>query len=104
MDDSWELYNENLPNTTVMELEAVYGTNTLRGTTWGRGLWEYSLPDRENHPSILKTYISNQPTDVQPKQGIDQFVSSLIEYDGDLSSVYVEWSTDAASGTFAICA
>ena len=34
MDDSWELYNENLPNTTVMELEVVYGTNTLRGTTW----------------------------------------------------------------------
>jgi hypothetical protein len=81
-----------------MELEVVYGTNTLRGTTWGRGLWEYSLPDRENYPSILKTYISNQPTDVQPKQGIDQFVSSLIEYDGDLGSVYVEWSTDTASG------
>ena len=98
MDDSWELYNENLPNTTVMELEVVYGTNTLRGTTWGRGLWEYSLPDRENYPSILKTYISNQPTDLQPKQGIDQFVSSLIEYDGDLSSVYVEWSTDTTSG------
>ena len=95
--DTWELYNENLPNTTVMELEVVYGSNTLRGTTWGRGVWEYSLAERENYPSIRTTSISNQPTDTQPKEEIDQFVTSTIEYDGDLNSVYVEWSTDSNS-------
>ena len=96
-EDSWELYNENLPNTTVMELEVVYGSNTLRGTTWGRGVWEYSLAGRENYPSIRTTSISNQPTDTQPKEGIDQFVTSTIDYEGTLSSVYVEWVTESSS-------
>ena len=96
-EDSWQLYNENLPNTTVMELEVVYGSNTLRGTTWGRGVWEYSLAGREDYPSIKKTSISNQPTDTQPKEGIDQFVSSTIDYDGNLNSVYVEWVTQSGS-------
>ena len=96
-ENSWELYNENLPNTTVMELEVVYGSNTLRGTTWGRGVWEYSLAGRENYPSIITTSISNQPTDTQPKEGIDQFVSSTIDYEGNLNSVYVEWVTESSS-------
>jgi photosystem II stability/assembly factor-like uncharacterized protein len=96
-ENSWELFNENLPNTTVMELEVVYGSNTLRAATWGRGLWEYSLDERENFPSILTTAISNKPTDTQPKEGIDQFVTSTIESDSDLSSVYIEWSTDSNS-------
>ena len=97
--NSWELYNENLPNTTVMELEVVYGSNTLRATTWGRGVWEYSLSGRKPHPSILTTTISNPPTDIQPKQGIDQFVTSTIEFDGELNSVYLEWSTYSSFGT-----
>ena len=94
---SWELYNENLPNTTMMELEVVYGSNTLRGTTWGRGVWEYSLAGRENYPSIRTTTISNQPTDTQSKEGLEQFITSTIDFDGDLSSVYVEWSTQSES-------
>ena len=71
----------------------------MRGTTWGRGVWEYSLVGRENYPSIKTTTISNQPTDTQPKEGLDQFVTSTIEFDGDLSSVYVEWSTQSDSDT-----
>jgi hypothetical protein len=80
-----------------MELEVVYGSNTLRGTTWGRGVWEYSLAGRENYPSIRTTSISNQPTDTQPKEGIDQFVTSTIDYEGNLNSVYVEWVTESSS-------
>lgn len=92
-DTNWELFNENLPNTTAMELEIVYGSNTLRAATWGRGLWEYSLSGREVYPSILTTRISNQPSDNQPKEGIEQFVTSTIEYEGTLANVYVEWSS-----------
>ena len=101
-DNNWELFNQNLPNTTVMELEVVYGSNSLRATTWGRGLWEHSLSGREGFPSILRTSISNQPTETQPKQGIDQFVTSVIEYDGDLSDVFVEWYTESNSGTISM--
>jgi photosystem II stability/assembly factor-like uncharacterized protein len=97
-ENTWELYNENLPNTTIMELEVVYGSNTLRATTWGRGVWECSLAGRENYPSIKTTRISNQPTEYQPKESLEQFVNSLIQYDEELINVYVEWLTDTSSG------
>ena len=57
---SWELFSDDLPNTTAMELEVIYGSNTLRAATWGRGLWESTLSGRENYPSILTTEITNQ--------------------------------------------
>ena len=93
----WSSYSENLPNMTVMELEIIYGSNTLRAATWGRGLWEYSLDGVEDFPAILTTEISNQPTDTQPKVNIDQYVTSTITYDGEISNAYVEWSTDLSS-------
>jgi len=93
----WLSYSENLPNMTVMELEIIYGSNTLRAATWGRGLWEYSIDGREDFPAILTTEISNQPTDTQPKVNIDQYVTSTITYDGEISNAYVEWSTDLSS-------
>ena len=75
----------------------MYGSNTLRAATWGRGLWEYSIDGREDFPTILTTEISNQPTDTQPKVNIDQYVTSTITYDGEISNAYVEWSTDLSS-------
>ena len=96
-ENTWSSYSENLPNMTVMELEIMYGSNTLRAATWGRGLWEYSLDGREDFPAILTTEISNQPTDTQPKVNIDQYVTSTITYDGEISNAYVEWSTDLSS-------
>ena len=96
-ENTWSSYGENLPNMTVMELEIMYGSNALRAATWGRGLWEYSLDGREDFPAILTTEISNQPTDTQPKVNIDQYVTSTITYDGEISNAYVEWSTDLSS-------
>ena len=88
----WELFNENLPNTTIMELEIVKGSNMLRAATWGRGLWECKLPNKQDYPSIVKTSISNQPTETTPKEGVDQFITSTIISNSDLSNVYVHWS------------
>ena len=82
---------------TAMELEIMYGSNTLRVATWGRGLWEYSLDGREDFPVILTTEISNQPTDTQPKVNIDQFVTSTISYDGEISNAYIQWSEGISS-------
>lgn len=93
--NSWTAYNSELANTTVRELEINYGSNTIRAATWGRGMWEYTLKDRLDFPAILTTEISNPPTFVQPQEAIDQYVSSMISYDGNLSSVYTEWSINA---------
>ena len=93
-DNIWSLYNPDLPNTTILELDIMRGSNTLRAATWGRGLWEYTLDGRMDNPSILTTKITNQPTDATPKEGIDQFVTSTITYDKTISSAYVEWSVN----------
>ncbi len=39
----WQLYNDNLPNVIVYELEIHYGSGKIRAATYGRGLWESSL-------------------------------------------------------------
>jgi len=90
--NTWSLYNTNLPNVAIHELEIVYGSNTLKAATWGRGMWEYTLVGRNNYPSIVKTSITDQPTAVLPKESVDQFVTSKISYANTLTSVYVEWS------------
>ena len=90
----WTLYNNNLPNVTVKDLEIHYGSNTLRAATWGRGLWEYTLVGRNNFPSITHTNISNTPTDDLPKDGVDQYITSIIKSDPTLSEVKVLWNVN----------
>ncbi len=93
--NSWTAYHSELSNTSVLEMEINYGSNTLRAATWGRGMWEYTLKDRLDFPAILTTEISNPPTFIEPKEDIPQFVTSTINYDGTLSSVFVKWSINA---------
>ena len=93
-DASWSLYNPNLPNMAVLELEIMYGSNTLRAATWGRGLWEYTLDNRQIFPTILTTKITDQPTLSDPIEGNDQYVTSTITYDNTITSAYVEWSVN----------
>lgn len=94
---NWNLYNTGLPNTTARDLEIQYGTNVLRAATWGRGLWEYSLVGRNDYPSIVTTAITDPPTDIHPRANFDQFVTSVVSYDGVLSSVFVKWSANNQS-------
>jgi hypothetical protein len=75
-------------------MEINHGSNTLKAATWGRGLWEYTLVGRSTYPAILKTDITNPPTESTPKESIDQYVTSLISYDNTLTAVYLEWSTN----------
>ena len=93
----WMLYNPSLPNTTIQELEIVNGSNTLKAATWGRGVWEYSLVGRNNYPSILKTSITDQPTDELPLENEDQFVTSIVSMENAPTSMYVKWSTNSAT-------
>jgi len=92
---NWVLYSPNLPNTTIEELEIVNGSNTLKAATWGRGMWEYSLVGRNEYPSILKTNITDQPTDELPLENVDQFVTSIVSLENVPTSMYVKWSANA---------
>jgi len=92
--NTWTLYNQQLPNSTIRELEVVNASNTLRAAIWGRGLWENSLVGRSSYPAIIKTRITHMPTESTPKEGVDQYVSAEISYNGALNQVYVLWSKD----------
>ncbi len=90
---TWSLYNTDLPNMAVLELEVNDGSNTLKAATWGRGVWEYNLVGRKDYPAIVYTTITSPPTQDLPKFSVDQSVTSRISYDNTLSAVYLEWST-----------
>ncbi len=89
---SWLLYNPNLPNVAIEDLEINYGSNTIKAATWGRGLWEYSLANRHNYPAIVNTSITNPPTFTVPKSTMPQYVTSEIVYSGELTNVQVVWA------------
>lgn len=93
----WTLYNADLPNTTIKELEIVYATNTIKAATWGRGLWEYSLVGRNSFPAILTTKITDLPSSNLPMVDVDQYITSVISYDDALTSVFVKYSIDATT-------
>lgn len=92
--NNWIDYSAGLAKTTVRDLEIQYGSNVLRAATWGRGLWEYTLVGRNDYPAILTTQITNPPTDLTPLENFSQYVTSVISYDGSLSSVFVKWSVN----------
>ncbi len=91
----WVLYNDELPNCMVYELEVIDGSNSIRAATWGRGVWEYTLRDRASYPTILITEITDQPSMIAPAEESEQFVTSKITYDFDITEAYVKWSIDA---------
>jgi photosystem II stability/assembly factor-like uncharacterized protein len=96
---TWTLYNQSLPNVAIEDLEINYGSNTIKAATWGRGLWEYSLADRNTFPAIVKTAISNPPTFTTPKATTNQFVTSEITYSGTLTDVHVKWAVGTPTFT-----
>jgi hypothetical protein len=100
---TWQLYNADLPNVAINELEINYGSNTLKAATWGRGLWEYALSGRVTFPAIVTTSITSGVTFLTPKETINQYVTSFINYTGStLTSVYVKWSYGAPTFTSSI--
>jgi hypothetical protein len=96
-DTTWTLYNLDLPNVTITDLDINFGANTIQAATWGRGLWEYNLEGRKNFPAITSTFITNPPTNQYPRTTKLQSVTSQIIYTGStLSNAYVLWSWDSA--------
>jgi photosystem II stability/assembly factor-like uncharacterized protein len=46
--DEWVLFDENLPNVEIKEIEINYPANKLYAATYGRGLWECDLIGSES--------------------------------------------------------
>lgn len=90
----WTIYNTNLPNVTVKDLEVHFGSNTLKAASWGRGLFEYTLVGRNNYPSIEQVNIS-QPKG--PKQTVGQYITVRIENTENLDKVILFWSKNNTS-------
>jgi hypothetical protein len=96
-ESTWEYYSNGLPNVTVKDLEIQYASNTLKASSWGRGLWEIPLKNRASHPAILHTNLSHAPSTTQPRAGYAENVTSIIKYDQNITSAFVKWSNDSWS-------
>ena len=94
---NWSLYNTDLPNMAIEDMEVMWGSNTLRAATWGRGLWEFALVGRADFPAIVKTSITDTPNDIQPVDNNPQYVTAKISYDNTISSAYVKYSINNLS-------
>lgn len=94
---TWELYSYNLPNVSVGELAIQHGANRLRAATWGRGLWDYTLVGREDHPQIVTTEITDPPTNYAPAEGSDQYVECKISYEEAIQEVYLMYSVNSTA-------
>ncbi|MBD79955.1 MAG: hypothetical protein CL840_13665 [Crocinitomicaceae bacterium] len=94
---SWTLYSDDLPNVSVRELDIQWATNTLRAVTWGRGMFEVKLVDKESYPSIVDIEMTEKPTDNQPVEDFPIHVTAEVEYSGTIKEVYLMWSKDAAT-------
>lgn len=97
--EEWTLYNPNLPNVAVLDLDLHEGSNTIKATTWGRGLWEYSWVNRDQYPDIMQVNLLDAPTDEQPSIDVNQYVFSEVEYAGNLLEVYVLYGENTPNTT-----
>ncbi len=93
--NSWTLYNDQLPNVTVKDLEIHHGSNTLRAASWGRGLWENTTIAKASYPRILQVSTTEVVTDRTPRKGFDQVVTIEIESKNGVKNAKLLWSKNA---------
>lgn len=98
-DTEWTLFNTDLPNMSVLDLEIQYGANSLRAASWGRGLWEQTLRSRKGYPVISMVTSSILPTDNQPVESAPVVISSSVSYADKLTAVFLKWSKDTPDVT-----
>jgi len=94
---TWKLLGDDLPNVTVKDLEIQYGSNIIKAASWGRGLWQHSLPGKEDAPRIVKTSMENTPSASQPKESISQIITCEIESETGLDSVTLYYSINSSA-------
>lgn len=96
--NTWRLYNTNLPNTTVRELDIHYGSNTLKAVTWGRGMWEVPLIDRQDFPKIESVTTSTEIVPGIPiPQNKNMIIYASIPIRDSISRSYLLWSVNNKS-------
>ncbi len=59
---TWSNFNNNLPNVEITELEIQYAAQKIRGSSYGRGLWESNL--ESGSTSFLNTAFTSNATNI----------------------------------------
>ena len=102
--DNWVLYNTNLPNVKIGELEIAYDSNPynskLIAATYGRGLWEspvyYNLS-----PMVYESSVATQTdnSSVRPGESDIMIIGMQIETDGAVEALSVSEISITMNGT-----
>jgi hypothetical protein len=101
----WTEFRSGLPNVVIDELEIQYGTMKLRAATYGRGLWEASIPTA---PVYLNTPVLAQPADASTDVSINPVLSwsSVANATGynlqySIDNTFTTYTTITTTGTSA---
>jgi len=92
--NAWLPLGNNLPKAKVNEMEIQEASNYLYITTWGRGVWRTKLVGRESFPEIRQVLLDDPPTLTLPKQGMEEYLTAIIDYQGNLTDVHIKYSVN----------
>jgi hypothetical protein len=82
---SWESFNHNLPGAPVSQIKIFYPTAKLRISTFGRGLWETTLPGYNAYPIVRLTSPTVGQTYVSP--ATIPLAATATDFDGRITKV-----------------
>lgn len=91
----WVQYDEGLPVLEVTDMEINRGTNMLRMSSWGRGLWETPLLQKADFPKITAIEITPTPDVARPSDRDDVNVYATITDDGSIVSATLLYSINS---------
>jgi Bacterial Ig domain/Secretion system C-terminal sorting domain len=115
---AWESFNHNLSSAPVSQIKIFYPTAKLRISTFGRGVWETTLPGYNAHPIVRLTAPTVGQTFVSPAMiplaatatDADGRVTRVDFYNGntllatDTSAPYTYNWTNVLAGTYQLTA
>ncbi|MEM7035470.1 MAG: GEVED domain-containing protein [Bacteroidota bacterium] len=94
---TWTLYQDSLPAVEVTDMEILQGANTVRISTWGRGMWEAPFPGKADAPRITKVDISPKPTNSFPNSNDTVHVDAVIVDADGISTATLAWGLDGVN-------
>jgi photosystem II stability/assembly factor-like uncharacterized protein len=94
----WTLYQTGLPNVIVDDLEINYTNRKIRAATYGRGVWECSLPARHNN-AVVNLNASEPSASLYPNPAFEQW---KIIFGKKFSGEFTVELTDISGRTIAV--
>lgn len=91
---NWELFNTNMPNVIVNDLEIQYSFNRIIAATYGRGLWASTLNTEDDTQLFGELYTPGKAA--CPGDTVDFFLNTVSDFDSiswNINNEFIETTT-----------